>query len=104
MDIALLIVALLLLGAFVVIQVHSLVRWRRGWRIAAVLPLFGVAFVLARILLDTRRDPTSHNLWPFEIVVAAAAALVALGLMRGAMWIFAARGRPSTGVPHGGSR
>ncbi|EIL91288.1 hypothetical protein [Rhodanobacter spathiphylli] len=44
-------------------------RWRRHWRWAAALPLLGMAFVVLRVLLDTVRDPTSHNLWPFEIVL-----------------------------------
>jgi len=36
---------------------------------------------VARIVIDTRRDPTSHNLWPFEIVLGTAVALAALGLL-----------------------
>lgn len=28
--------------------------------------------VMARVVADGMRDPTSHNLWPFEIVMAAA--------------------------------
>lgn len=28
-----------------------------------------MAFVLLRLQIDTARDPTSHNLWPFEIVM-----------------------------------
>jgi hypothetical protein len=30
-----------------------------------------LAFVVARIVVDTLRDPTSHNLWPFEIALVA---------------------------------
>ena len=25
---------------------------------------------MARVVVDTMRDPTSHNLWPFEVVIA----------------------------------
>jgi hypothetical protein len=25
---------------------------------------------MARVVVDTTRDPTSHNLWPFELVIA----------------------------------
>jgi hypothetical protein len=57
---------------------------------AAVLP--AVAFV--RVVLDVVVDPTSHNLWPFELVIAggvgllpatigAALAAVALRLLPG---------------------
>lgn len=28
--------------------------------------------ILARIAVDTVKDPTSHNLWPFEFIIAAA--------------------------------
>jgi len=81
MDILLLVGAVFLLAAFVYAQVRSLARWRGGWRIAAVLPLLGLLFVLARIVFDTQRDPTSHNLWPLEIVFATVIALAALGLL-----------------------
>ena len=33
---------------------------------AVLVPMM---FVVARIAFDTARDPTSHNLWPFEIVI-----------------------------------
>jgi hypothetical protein len=29
------------------------------------------AAVLARVAVDTATDPTSHNLWPFEFIIAA---------------------------------
>lgn len=44
-------------------------RWRGGWRLAAAIPAAAMAFVVLRIFIDTARDPTSHNLWPFEIVM-----------------------------------
>ena len=50
----------------------SLWRWRGGWRIAAAVPAAIMAFVVLRIIIDTSRDPTSHNLWPFEILMAGA--------------------------------
>lgn len=50
----------------------SLWRWRGGWRMAAVVPAAIMAFVVLRIIIDTSRDPTSHNLWPFEILMAGA--------------------------------
>lgn len=40
-------------------------RWRGGWRIAAA-PAMVMSFVVLRIVVDTARDPTSRNLWPFE--------------------------------------
>lgn len=44
-------------------------RWRDGWRIAAALPALVMGFVVLRIVVDGLRDPTSHNLWPFEIIM-----------------------------------
>jgi hypothetical protein len=44
-------------------------RWRGGWRIAAAVPAAAMAFVVLRIVTATAIDPTSHNLWPFEILV-----------------------------------
>ena len=32
---------------------------------AAALP----AVIVVRIVMDTSKDPTSHNLWPFELVI-----------------------------------
>lgn len=49
--------------------------------IGAMIP----AAVMARVVVDTATDPTSHNLWPFELVLAgfvgaaAATAGTALG-------------------------
>lgn len=57
-------------------------RWRGGWRLAASVPAVMVAFVLLRIAVDTARDPTSHNLWPFEVLQVGALSLVLMAAMR----------------------
>lgn len=44
---------------------------RAVWLGAAVLP----AAVFARVVYDGLRDPTSHNLWPFELAIAFGVAL-----------------------------
>jgi hypothetical protein len=65
--------------------VWALWKWRGWWRLAAVVPFVVMAFVVARIVIDTSRDPTSHNLWPFEIVYSGAAGLaliIMLALVR----------------------
>ena len=39
-----------------------------GWRIAAALPVLPVAGYFATVLVPAwRLDPTSHNLFPFEL-------------------------------------
>ncbi|MBX3700532.1 MAG: hypothetical protein KF903_05975 [Dokdonella sp.] len=45
-------------------------RWRGRWRLAAAVPAVVMGYVVARIVVDGARDPTSHNLWPFEILMA----------------------------------
>jgi len=73
------VIALLLGG--VGLPVWAVWKWRGAWRAAAAVPLAGMAFVIARILVDTARDPTSHNLWPFEILTWGAGSVVAIGAL-----------------------
>ena len=43
-------------------------------RLLGVILAVGAAVpapILARIAIDTAQDPTSHNLWPFELIIAA---------------------------------
>ncbi|MEX2205508.1 MAG: hypothetical protein WEF50_04695 [Myxococcota bacterium] len=53
-------------------------RWGGGWRVAAAAPASLMAFVALRIVVDGTRDPTSHNLWPFEILQAGALSVVVM--------------------------
>lgn len=53
--------------------VWLLFRWRGKWRIAVAVPAAVAAFVVLRIVVDVARDPTSHNLWPFEVLMTGAA-------------------------------
>ena len=52
-------------------------------RLRAVVFVVGAAVpapILARIVVETTKDPTSHNLWPFEGIIAAMiGALCSLG-------------------------
>jgi len=64
-----------------IVPMYCVWKWRGRWKIAAAVPLAVVAFVVGRILIDTARDPTSHNLWPFEILIWCAVALVAIGVL-----------------------
>ena len=56
-------------------------KWRGVWRVAAAVPGIIMAFVIVRILIDTAIDPSSHNLWPFEILMWGGASAVAMGLL-----------------------
>jgi hypothetical protein len=66
-------------------------RWRGGWRIAAAVPAAVMAFVVLRILAGTAIDPTSHNLWPFEIVMWGGLSCLAMLLLGIAHKLFAAK-------------
>ena len=52
--------------------------WHGGWRIAAAVPAAMMTFVVLRIMFGVARDPTSHNLWPFEILQAGALSAVVM--------------------------
>ena len=76
---------LALLIASIAVPLWSVWKWQGGWKIAAALPATLMGFVVLRIFVDTARDPTSHNLWPFEILqsgVGALATIVVLKVLR----------------------
>lgn len=75
-----LVVLALLLGG-IALPAWAVWRWRGRWRALAALPALLMAFVVLRIVLDTARDPTSHNLWPFEILMFGAASLAIMGAL-----------------------
>jgi len=56
-------------------------RWRGGWRVAAAVPAVMTGFVVLRIIVNTAGDPTSHNLWPFEILQVGVLSLVVIGVL-----------------------
>ena len=73
---------LALLVAGVAVPFWSVWKWRGGWRIAAAVPAALIAFVVLRIAIDTAHDPSSHNLWPFEILELGSAALAIIGVLK----------------------
>ena len=68
--------------SYVVVQYFALTRWTGGLRIAAAVPLPLWLVWGAILVVDLFRDPTSHNLFPFEILLGAIIALVYLALLR----------------------
>ncbi len=71
----------------------ALWRWQGLWRAAAAVPALIIGYVVLRIVIDTTRDPTSHNLWPFELLQAGAISLVLIGLLLAARWLSGTRVR-----------
>ena len=58
-----------------------LARWKGGVRVRWAVPAMALSMpvvVAARIMVDTAADPTSHNLWPFEILMAGGCSVVAM--------------------------
>ena len=64
----------------------ALWRWRDKWRLWAAIPLAAMGFVVLRIMLGTAIDPTSHNLWPFEILMAGACSVAAMAVISVLRW------------------
>ncbi|MFO1050445.1 MAG: hypothetical protein U1E52_21410 [Geminicoccaceae bacterium] len=67
--------------AYAIAQLRCLQHWRGGWQVAAMLPMLGWAGWIAIFCRDVAADPTSHNLFPFEIAIGAILALAYLGLL-----------------------
>jgi len=57
-------------------------KWGGGWRVASAIPLVLMGVVVLRIVFDTSRDPTSHNLWPFEILIWGSVSLLAMLVLK----------------------
>ena len=51
-----------------------------SWRIPVWLPVLPVFLAGANVFIGVMRDPTSHNLWPFEMIVASLFSLVLFGI------------------------
>jgi hypothetical protein len=81
----------LLVGGFVA-PAWGLWKWRGGWRMAAAVPAVLMAFVVLRIVVDTAHDPTSHNLWPFEILQNGTISLVIMAALKIARRVSRAKG------------
>jgi len=65
--------AVLGVGLLVLVVVAALARISSGRRFFVVVAVMGAsvpAAVMARVIFDGFRDSSSHNLWPFELVIA----------------------------------
>jgi hypothetical protein len=62
-------------------QIWAIRAWQGVWRWLAAAPLLLVGADLVRILVSTAIDPTSHNLWPLELLFIAALGLPVVGVL-----------------------
>ncbi len=75
-DTVALIVLLAAAATNVAISIYAVWRARKFRRLLASLPLLGFLGVGLNIFLGISRDPTSHNLWPFELLITCAAGII----------------------------
>jgi len=73
--------------------VPRVVSATRFWPTVLVVGASVPAVVLARVIHDTASDSTSHNLWPFEIILGAGPGFLAAGVGALAGGLLAKRGR-----------
>lgn len=75
------------------VRAFGLARFWKAWLlVAATVP----AAVLARIVVEATADPTSHNLWPFEIAIALTLGLASAlaGTLVGSVFLLRSSKRP----------
>ncbi len=76
-------IAVVLLAGYVWFQVRTLRLWRGTFLGLALAPLVVWAVWLTRLLRETAVDPTSHNMFPFEIAFIATSSLAFLIVVAG---------------------
>ena len=60
----------------VVLSLVAACRANGAWKLVAALPILSVFAVGLNIFLGTSRDPTSHNLWPLEVLLWSGAGII----------------------------
>lgn len=61
-----------------------LVTWTGIWRILGMLAPLSVIGTWLKIKIGIALDPSSNNLWPFDVLIVSALALAYLGIV----WLF----------------
>ena len=91
------IIGILVLGmpflAFL-LPILAMRRWQGVWRWLAALTMAPIAYDILRIVTGLAADPTSHNLFPLEMILWSAPGLFALCLL----WLIRLPLRPRSGT------
>ena len=87
---------LALLVGGLVLPIIAFLKWEGGWRWLALAPALILGFVILRIVIDGSADPTSHNLWPFEILLWGIPCVLYLGVL----WLLRLPRRAAPGARH----
>lgn len=73
-------------------SIYAIRRCHGLWRFAVGLPILGLLVVGLSIILGVWREPTSHNLWRLEILVACGCGVIfVMGVMGLERWCVAFR-------------
>ena len=69
----------------------------RFWKVWLLMSATVPTAVLARVVVESFADPTTHNLWPLEIVIAAALGLACAlaGTLLGSLFLLRSSKRPA---------
>ena len=68
---------IVLIGVAVLAALPRAIAATRFWPTTLIVGASVPAAILARVIYDTSSDPTSHNVWPFEIILSAGPGLLA---------------------------
>lgn len=83
------VLALGLAGLITLLRIRQ--RNPAKWRAAMIVPVAIMGFVVLRIVIDLARDPTSHNLWPLEILLAGLVSTALMGILMFLRWLVGRR-------------
>ena len=75
-DTIVLMVLLAAAAANVALSIYALWRARGFRRLLGSLPLLSFLAVGLNVIVGVSRDPTSHNLWPFEVLLTCALGII----------------------------
>jgi hypothetical protein len=70
-------IAIVVLGP----QIWAIKAWQGVWRWLAAAPLLLVGADVVLIVVSTAIDPTSHNLWPLELLFISVIGLPVVGVL-----------------------
>jgi hypothetical protein len=87
MDAIFLLVLLGLPLGYLALQLHALASWRGRFRAAALAPALGWLLWGLMFAVDVTRDPSSHNLFPFEIMLGSLIAAAYLAVLAVVRWL-----------------
>jgi hypothetical protein len=78
---AFMLIAMGLMLAGMGLPLYGVLKWDGRWRVAAAILFALFGFVVLRIIIGTTIDPTSHNLWPFEVLIGGFFSTLAMIVM-----------------------